>query len=136
MKRVLSIIAALLLTLTAAWAQPSGNWTDAGNYASEYKSEEVNGETVIIHIENAAQLARLAYENNVLNKYYTLTVESFLDADIDLSGHYWIPINYQGRDIFNRLKFKAQGHTISGMTVNNQVKAGLFGYSKYCIVQN
>ncbi len=136
MKRVLSIIAALLLSITAAWAQPSGNWTDAGNYASEYKSEEVNGETVIIHIENAAQLARLAYENNVLNKYYTLTVESFLDADIDLSGHYWIPINYQGRDIFNRLKFKAQDHTISGMTVNNQVKAGLFGYSKYCIVQN
>ncbi len=136
MKRILSIIAALLLTVTAAWAQPSGNWTDAGNYASEYKSEEVNGETVIIHIENAAQLARLAYENNVLNKYYTLTVESFLDDDIDLSGHYWIPINYQGRDIFNRLKFKAQGHTISGMTVNNQVKAGLFGYSKYCIVQN
>ena len=136
MKRVLSIIASLLLTITAAWAQPSGNWTDAGNYASEYKSEEVNGETVIIHIENAAQLARLAYENNVLNKYRTLTVESFLDADIDLSGHYWIPINYEGRDIFNRLKFKAQGHTISGMTVNNQVKAGLFGYSKYCIVQN
>ncbi len=136
MKRILSIIAALLLTVTAAWAQPSGNWTDAGNYASEYKSEEVNGETVIIHIENAAQLARLAYENNVLNKYYTLTVESFLDDDIDLSAHYWIPINYQGRDIFNRLKFKAQGHTISGMTVNNQVKAGLFGYSKYCTVHN
>ena len=96
MKRILSIIAALLLTVTAAWAQPSGNWTDAGNYASEYKSQVDDGWYLDIHIENAAQLARLAYENNVLNKYRTLTVESFLDADIDLSGQYWIPINYEG----------------------------------------
>ena len=138
MKRILSIIAALLLTLTAAWAQPSGNWTDAGNYASEYKSEEVNGETVIIHIENAAQLARLAYEINNTENLIRRHLRLFLDDDIDLSSHYWIPISFEPYNAFSSLKLDGQGHTISGMTVNNQVKAGLFGYLRgsSCYVQN
>ena len=80
MKRILSIIAALLLTVTAAWAQPSGNWTDAGNYASEYKSQVDDGWYLDIHIENAAQLARLAYEinntENLINFIHALTHET------------------------------------------------------------
>ena len=128
MKRVLTIIAALLLTLTAAWAQPSGNWTDAGNYATEYKSQVDDGWYNDIHIENAAQLARLAYEINNTGNLNGRHLRLFLDADIDLSSHYWIPISFEPYNAFSSLKLDGQGHTISGMAVNNQVKAGLFGY--------
>ena len=128
MKRILSIIAALLLTLTAAWAQPSGNWTDAGNYASEYKSQVDDEWYLDIHIENAAQLARLAYEINNTENLIKRHLRLFLDDDIDLSSHYWIPISFEPYNAFSSLKLDGQGHTISGMTVNNQVKAGLFGY--------
>ena len=138
MKRILSIIAALLLTLTAAWAQPSGNWTDAGNYASEYKSQVDDGWYLDIHIENAAQLARLAYEINNTENLIKRHLRLFLDDDIDLSSHYWIPISFEPYNGFSSLKLDGQGHTISGMTVNNQVKAGLFGYLRgsSCYVQN
>lgn len=138
MKRILSIIAALLLTLTAAWAQPSGNWTDAGNYASEYKSQVDDEWNITIHIENAAQLARLAYEINNTENLVRRHLRLFLDADIDLSSHYWIPISFEPYNSFSSLKLDGQGHTISGMTVNNQVKAGLFGYLRgsSCYVQN
>ena len=138
MKRILSIIAALLLTLTAAWAQPSGNWTDAGNYASEYKSQVDDGWYLDIHIENAAQLARLAYEINNTENLIRRHLRLFLDDDIDLSSHYWIPISFEPYNAFSSLKLDGQGHTISGMTVNNQVKAGLFGYLRgsSCYVQN
>ena len=121
MKRILSIIAALLLTLTAAWAQPSGNWTDAGNYASEYKSQVDDGWNLDIHIENAAQLARLAYEINNTENLIKRHLRLFLDDDIDLSSHYWIPISFEPYNGFSSLKLDGQGHTISGMTVNNQV---------------
>lgn len=138
MKRVLSIIAALLLTITAAWAQPSGNWTDAGNYASEYKSKVDDEWYLDIHIENAAQLARLAYEINNTENLIKRHLRLFLDDDIDLSSHYWIPISFEPYNAFSSLKLDGQGHTISGMTVNNQVKAGLFGYLRgsSCYVQN
>ena len=84
MKRILSIIAALLLTVTAAWAQPSGNWTDAGNYAENYKSIENTESSRTIHIETAEQLAKFAkdYPSSYARDWYV-----YLDDDINLSDH-------------------------------------------------
>ena len=132
MKRVLSIIAALLLTLTTAWAEPEGKWIYERFIASEYKSEVLENNTYTIHIENAAQLARLANEFNNHSKFSDRTVRVFLDNDIELSAHYWTPINSQ--DAFIRLM--GQGKKIIGMTIDQTSEAGLFGVVKDLQVQN
>ena len=125
MKRVLSIIAALLLTVTAAWAQPSGNWTDAGNYAENYKSIENTGSSRTIHIETAEQLAKFAkdYPSSYARDWYV-----YLDDDINLSAHYWEPISAEYGYLDNyKLVFMGQDHKITGMIIQGQtVFAGLF----------
>jgi hypothetical protein len=125
MKRILSIIAALLLTLTAAWAQPSGNWTDAGNYAENYKSIENTESSRTIHIETAEQLAKFAkdYPSSYARDWYV-----YLDDDINLSAHYWEPISAEYGYLDNyKLVFMGQDHKITGMIIQGQtVFAGLF----------
>lgn len=133
MKQVLSIIACLLLTMTAAWAEPSGNWTDEGNYASAYKDYSSSGGLISIHIENAAQLARLACQANY-NGFNEGAVLVYLDADIDLSAHCWVPI--QASQVL-MLEFRGQDHKITGMTIHNQTMyAGLFGNAKNVTVEH
>lgn len=132
-KRVFSIIACLLLTMTAAWAEPSGNWTDEGNYASAYKDYSSSGGLISIHIENAAQLARLACQANY-NGFNEGAVLVYLDADIDLSAHCWVPI--QASQVL-RLEFRGQDHKITGMTIHNPTMyAGLFGNAKNVTVEH
>ena len=125
MKRVLSIIAALLLTVTAAWAQPSGNWTDAGNYAENYKSIENTESSRTIHIETAEQLAKFAkdYPSSYARDWYV-----YLDDDINLSAHYWEPISAEYGYLDNyKLVFMGQDHKITGMIIQGQQGyAGLF----------
>ena len=125
MKRVLSIIASLLLTITAAWAQPSGNWTDAGNYAENYKSIENTESSRTIHIETAEQLAKFAkdYPSSYARDWYV-----YLDDDINLSDHYWEPIKDPKSILDNyKLVFMGQDHKITGMIIQGQtVYAGLF----------
>lgn len=125
MKRILSIIAALLLTLTAAWAQPSGNWTDAGNYAENYKSIENTESSRTIHIETAEQLAKFAkdYPSSYARDWYV-----YLDDDINLSDHYWEPIYSENSYLNNfKLVFMGQDHKITGMIIQGQQGyAGLF----------
>ena len=133
MKRVFSIIACLLLTMTAAWAEPSGNWTDEGNYASAYKDYSSSGGLISIHIENAAQLARLACQANY-NGFNEGAVLVYLDADIDLSAHCWVPI--QASQVL-KLEFRGQDHKITGMTIHNPTMyAGLFGNAKNVTVEH
>ena len=135
MKRVLTIIAALLLTLTAAWAQPSGNWTDAGNYAENYKSIENTENSCTIHIETAEQLAKFAkdYQSSYARNWYV-----YLDDDINLSAHYWVP-NYDHKSILDNyeLVFMGQDHKITGMIIQGQTAyAGLFGSAVNLTIQD
>lgn len=85
------------------------SWFDADNVQPEYT------------FTTAAELAGLSYlvngrsgsntnESKLRNKIFKL------DADIDLSSHYWIPIG-QGTNSFGGW-FDGQGHTITGLYIN------------------
>lgn len=108
-----------------AKAETSGNWTDNGYRAESFKTIDTGKKT--ISISSAAELALLAYSVKD-NTYTDYTVT--LVADIDLSGHYWIPIG-TSTYAFNGT-FDGGNHTISnlcihldGSTTGNV--AGLFG---------
>ena len=62
-----------------------------------------------------------------------------LTSDIDLAGHEWTPISMStdlaGGKTF-RGTFDGNGHTIYGLTVNQQEVAGLFGYVYACTIKN
>ena len=117
---------ALLATAQGAWAQtPSGNWAD---YKAASLTESADHET--IYISTAEQLALFAYNVNydVKNSkgyYCARTVE--LQADIDLSAHYWTPIGNRSGFYFNG-KFNGNGHVITGMNVNNDCGSNFYGF--------
>lgn len=91
--RVSATFVLLLVGALSLFAQ-SGYWTDEGNYDISWYDKNQDE----FHISTAQQLAGLAYLTNseegiagrhdygVHNKIF------YLDADIDLSAHYWIPI--------------------------------------------
>ena len=120
--RVSMVLVFLLVSVLSLSAQ-TGYWTDEGNYDISWYDKTKDE----FHITTARQLAGLAYLTNseegiagsfnpsVHNKVF------YLDADIDLSAHYWIPIytciakNYVNstHDVFD-----GQGHTVDGMQIN------------------
>lgn len=89
------------------WGQDSGNWSD-------HKATSFNGgngtvaDPYIIH--TAEQLAYFASQA-ANTSYYAL------DADIDLSGHYWIPA------INGTCNFDGRGRVISNMHVDSGINA-------------
>ena len=113
----------------ATSSTPMGNWIDYK--ATETLPQSEDGET--IYISTAEQLALYAYNVNhdVKNSkgfYCARTVE--LQNDIDLSGHYWIPIGYSINIYFNG-NFKGNGHKITGLNINDETQyehVGLFGF--------
>lgn len=123
MKRKLFIVLALAVGLMVK-AKTLGNWTDYK--AASFSSINVGEKTITI--TNAAELALLAYNVYINGTYrdYTIT----LSEDLDLSGHYWIPIGtitYPFTGTFN-----GGGHTISNLEVyvdgsETGNVAGLFG---------
>ena len=128
---VILLLATLLTATTAqtAGAQPSGNWADYK--ATETLPQSDDGET--IYISTAEQLALYAYNVNydVKNSkgyYCARTVE--LQADIDLSAHYWTPIGNRSGFYFNG-KFNGNGHVITGMNVNNDCGSNVYGFVGY-----
>ena len=131
-RTALILLLATLLTATAAQtagAQPSGNWADYK--ATETLPQSDDGET--IYISTAEQLALYAYNVNydVKNSkgyYCARTVE--LQADIDLSAHYWTPIGNRSGFYFNG-KFNGNGHVITGMNVNNDCGSNVYGFVGY-----
>ena len=123
MKRVLSIIYGLTLMLTAAWAEPSGNWADLGNYANEFESIDWSSDPVEIHIRTAAQLAKCIWSYSTFSSN---NVDVYLDEDIDLSAHYWTPPEV-GSYKKNPIHFYGNGHTISGLYIKDYSTGGLFG---------
>lgn len=110
---------------------PTDNWTDEGNYASQFSVQNDNEK--YIRINSEAEMARLAYLVNkghqTFNDYYIL-----LDCDLNMERHNWIPIG-DGNNIYSYKTpfmgtFDGQGHTISGINVNRsgQNYNGLFGW--------
>ncbi len=92
----------------------AGSGTTSSYWTDYMDSSGFSASASTIYISSAEQLAYLAFVSNdpslysIYNsKYYLLT------ADIDLSGHYWIPIGlkYEFTGSFN-----GNGHVISGMT--------------------
>ena len=126
MKRILLSIFVLFVAAIAK-AETSGNWTDEGNRATSFAS--IDTENTTISISSAAELALLAYSiNNNTYSYADYTVT--LTADIDLSGHYWIPIG-TATYAFNGT-FEGGNHTITNLYINIDGSktgdvAGLFG---------
>ena len=96
----------------------SGNWTDSGNYDTNWSGSGTESDPYII--ESAADLAGLAAtcssNNNYRNKYFQQI------GSIDLSAHYWKPIDSFGGH------YDGGQNTISGMTISSSTsEAGLFG---------
>ena len=82
-------------------SQASGYWTDSGNYDAN----------VGVYIYNAQDLAGIAYNSiEKGNTYEGRTI--YIQANIDLSAHYWMPIrNFKGI-------IDGGGHIISGLTID------------------
>ncbi len=120
--------------LTAQQPKLTSFWTDEGNYdAALYASEP--GDWVIY---DAADLAALAKKVESGSTFKGCTVT--LAADIDLSGHLWIPIGYLARTDSGPIHLVFEGtfdgglHKITGMFACPQgysrsiAEVGLFGY--------
>ena len=120
--------------LTAQQPKLTSFWTDEGNYdAALYASEP--GDWVIY---DAADLAALAKKVESGSTFKGCTVT--LAADIDLSGHLWIPIGYLARTASGPIHLVFEGtfdgglHKITGMFACPQgysrsiAEVGLFGY--------
>ena len=79
----------------------SGYWTD---YVTDEDAPD-RGTDRIYKITNAEQLAWMAIQEDIVSTFS-------LEANIDLSAHYWIPIeNFRG-------VFKGNGYTITGLYMN------------------
>ena len=120
--------------LTAQQPKLTSFWTDEGNYdAALYASEP--GDWVIY---DAADLAALAKKVESGSTFKDCTIT--LAADIDLSGHLWIPIGYLARTASGPIHLVFEGtfdgglHKITGMFACPQgysrsiAEVGLFGY--------
>lgn len=82
-------------------------------------------------VSTAEQLAYISYIVN--NGDPSFTPKTFENnyfkqtADIDLSAYYWNPIGQNNTNAFKGI-YDGDGHTISGMFINNNGNVGLFGY--------
>ena len=131
MRRVAMMLLVAVGTTVAAWAQqPTGNWTDSGNYSTEWMEGDHT-----IYIANEAQMAGLINKvNDNQDGTELVGYTIILQKDLDMSAHYWTPIGKysdvtQYKHPFSGI-FDGQGHTISGIHVNrpNESYNGLFGY--------
>ncbi len=152
---VLLILAMLAAMIPAAFvatsaepatSTPTGNWTDEGNYDISWcktldsktsETLEVDGKYYHImawtkqtyHITNEKQLAGLAYLSNKASGDLFKGDKFMIDADLDLSAHYWIPIS-QNSKFRGSLIGNVDGGvaTITGMTIDTSAaKNGCIG---------
>ena len=126
MKKISFIVLALLLGMAqSAWADTTGSWANYSDdsWGSDYSTSDN------FTVSTAAQLAKFASMVNEGKEFRTnfgpKTIT--LAADIDLGAHFWTPIGGRG-SVFKGI-FKGEGHTISGMYINeSRSYNGLFGY--------
>ena len=132
LNRKLFVLALLLGMVQGVWAETTGLWSDNtdATWGSDYSTSEN------FTISTAAELAQFAYLVSIEGySFESKTVT--LDADIDLSAHYWSPIGGIGEHYFSG-NFDGAGHTIRGMHITNEEYIytndliddykGLFGY--------
>lgn len=115
---------------------PSGYWTDTGNYATE--APDLDNDTYTI--DNAAELAWVAVQVNSGNTFAGYTIK--LAADIDLSDHFWLPI---GNDTYSFSGvFDGNNKVISYLTYREDKKElnppvaslGLFNTISGALIEN
>lgn len=109
------------LIATAAWdgsetEKPTGSGTQTEPY----------------QIDSGAQLAWLA---KTVNEGSGTAIYAELTDDIDLGSNPWTPIGNSLTKVFSG-SFDGQGHTISGLKVENVDYAGLFGVAKDATLKN
>lgn len=131
---ILVILIVLLLPLTSITshaAEPIGYWTDEENISGPPPYDSL---TKTYSISTAGQLAWLANEINTIGSPYSGYIFK-LSADIDLAGHFWVPIGtFTPSQKYFSYTFDGNGKTISNMTIGTQIypstlkEIGLFGY--------
>ena len=131
-KRLIAIaLCVLLLGLTPVPALAATAWTDGVSYDAGSTFDGGTGlETDPFIISSATALAQLAVNVNDATAPLTYSGAYFrLDANLDLSGSYWVPIGSFDTYKFSGT-FDGNGHTISNCTVYDTAAqgAGLFGY--------
>ncbi len=125
-----------------AWAEPTGCWTDEGNYDISWYTD--NPEAEEYDLWDEADLAGLAYLVNNDIEYFNSSESNNgkivrLRAPVDMSAHYWEPIGTFRVDGITDVSpcffgtFDGGNHAISGIVVQNDgtdksVYAGFFGY--------
>ncbi len=105
------LVFTLAVVITGRAEDTSGIWFD---YRAENFSR-VNTENKTLTITTAEELALLAYHvyDTGLYRDYTIT----LGADLDMSGHFWIPIGLPFADYEFTGTFDGQGHAISNLDI-------------------
>lgn len=133
LKKILGVCLAVALTAALlpgaavpAFADgPEGYWSD--------HTAAVTPDGGVYTVTTPEQLAWVAAQVNGYIKFFSdSTVE--LNADIDLSAHYWVPIG--GESPFQG-DFDGNGKTISGLTIDGEMQyAGLFGKTGSGTIEN
>lgn len=128
MRKIFTLMLLLAWMPLVAWGQNeiTGYWTD------ENVREEVTSENGVYKIETPGQLGWIAWKINEgggLGSNY----EVALLNDIDLSGHYWVPISGFYRN------FKGNNHTIRNIAIsakNDNTDMGFFENIEDCSVSD
>ena len=152
MKRLISVlltlamlaamIPAAVIGTSAEDTTPQGYWTDAGNYdiswcktleaADANKTVTVGGKHYYVkgdwtnqtyHFTKPEQLAGLSYLSNLTGDDLFKGDTFYIDADLDLGAHYWVPISKSSK-LRGSLIGNVNGGsaTISNMTIDSSAK--------------
>ena len=146
LKRMCSIFMALVMTVTLSItstvpvaAETTGYWTDAENVSTVPPDYDFATHTYTI--DNAAELAWVATEVNSVAYNDTGGATFILSNDIDLAGHFWVPIGeFQQHTLTGT--FDGNGYTISNMTIGTAsepstlTEAGLIGYADDAVIKD
>ena len=122
-------VAVVLLAFCLVFVAPvaASTWTDAGNFNATWFDAEGGTDASEYHIYDAASLAALAEKTSVNASKYAFSGKTiYLEANVDLLEHEWMPI---GGNFYNSFRgtFDGKNHVITNLTVNSNCEAGLFG---------
>lgn len=114
----------LAVLLAGVQTMKADSWNDAANRAEEFSA--INEDDKELHITSEEELALLSYRSsiNYNGEGHWTGWKIYLDADLDMSDHDWVPIGrYDGPGATSTVpvqfagQFFGQEHTISGLKV-------------------